>query len=79
MKKAFILFSLSLISVLSIAQISINKIPISSTQTLSRDVPTLEIASPDMMLIESEDQDASMKGKPYRYAKLIDCDIDPRN
>ena len=77
MKKALVLFSLSLISVFSIAQIRFNKIPISSTKTLSRDVPTLEIVSPNMMLIENEDQDASMKGKPYRYAKLIDCDIDP--
>ncbi len=77
MKKYFILLSISLVSLLSIAQISINKTPISSTETLSRDVPTLEIASPDMLIIENEDQDASLKGKPYRYAKLIDCDIDP--
>lgn len=77
MKKYSIFLALCMFSLQSIAQISTNSTPLSSLQTLSRDVPTLEIAPPNMTVIEIEDEESSEKGNPYRFAKLLDCDIDP--
>jgi len=77
MKKVFILLTFCLMSIITIAQISISKTPVSSIHTLSRDVPTLQIEAPNMYEIEKEDEESSLKGKPYRYATLLDCDIDP--
>ena len=60
----------------SIAQISVDRQPISSTTTLSREVPTVEILPPNINELELEDEQNSIKGKPYRYATFLDCDID---
>jgi hypothetical protein len=79
MKKTFLISFLILSNLFTSAQISIKKSPISSTYTLTRDIPTISIQPPNLAVIELEDNEANLKGKPYRYAKLIDCDIDPYN
>ena len=66
-----------LLSSISYAQIKSNGIPVSFTETLSREVPTIEIPAPNSIALEEEDKEDAMKGKPYRYAVLLDCDIDP--
>jgi PKD repeat protein len=75
-KSLFIILSI-LLSSISYAQIKSNGIPVSFTETLSREVPTIEIPAPNSIALEEEDKEDAMKGKPYRYAVLLDCDIDP--
>lgn len=75
-KSLFIILSI-LLSSISYAQIKSNGIPVSFTETLSREVPTIEIPAPNSIALGEEDKEDAMKGKPYRYAVLLDCDIDP--
>ena len=75
-KSLFIILSI-LLSSISYAQIKSNGIPVSFTETRSREVPTIEIPAPNSIALEEEDKEDAMKGKPYRYAVLLDCDIDP--
>ena len=59
------------------SQVSADGIPASFLHTLSREVPTIEIPAPNYIALEKEDKEDALKGKPYRYAVLLDCDIDP--
>ncbi|MDA9898044.1 T9SS type A sorting domain-containing protein [Flavobacteriales bacterium] len=77
MRISLLMTSLILLSTIAYSQISTNGLPVSFLQTLSSDVPTIIIPSPDLLAIEREDQEDAIKGKPYRYAVLMDCDIDP--
>ena len=76
-EKKYNLFILALtFSLYSVAQISIDKQPISSQQVLLSDLPTVNITPPNLEALALEDNENAIKGKPYRYATFIDC-IDP--
>ena len=78
MKKKYNLFILTLtVSLYSVAQISIDKQPISSQQVLLSDLPSVNITPPNLDVLALEDNENAIKGKPYRYATFIDCSIDP--
>ena len=76
MRKSFLILCI-LVSQFSFSQISSDGIPVSFLQTLSREVPTVELVAPNINALEKEDNDNALKGKPYRYAVQLDCDIDP--
>ncbi|MEA3504673.1 MAG: T9SS type A sorting domain-containing protein [Bacteroidota bacterium] len=57
------------------AQISTYESPISFNETVKGDIPTFNIASPKMADIIKEDSIAESQYKPYRFAKIIDCNI----
>ena len=77
MRKSLLIALGILLSQVSFSQISSDGIPISFSQTLSREVPTVELVAPNIMALEKEDNDNALKGKPYRYAIQLDSDIDP--
>ncbi len=75
MRKPF-LFLLVFLNITCFSQISQDAIPISFTQTLSKEVPNVEIIPPNINALEIEDDENALKGKPYRYAVQVDTDID---
>ena len=75
MKKSFLFLSV-ILSISCFSQISQDGIPLSFTQTLSREVPTVIITPPNTNALESEDNENALKGKPYRYAVQVETDID---
>ena len=75
MKKSFLFLSV-ILSISCFSQISQHGIPLSFTQTLSREVPTVIITPPNTNALESEDNENALKGKPYRYAVQVETDID---
>ncbi len=75
MKKSFLFLSV-ILSISCFSQISQDGIPLSFTQTLSREVPTVKITPPNTNALESEDNENALKGKPYRYAVQVETDID---
>ena len=75
MKKIIFLFTLGFISTCVFGQVNKPGIPPSFTQIVSKNVPTVKIISPNIMALEKEDYLNETKGKPYRYAVLLDCDI----
>ena len=75
MKKSFLFLSV-ILSISCFSQISQDGIPLSFTQTLSREVPTVIITPPNTNALESEDIENALKGKPYRYAVQVETDID---
>ena len=46
-----------LLSQVSFSQISSDGIPISFSQTISREVPTVELVAPNIMALEKEDKE----------------------
>ena len=77
MRKSLLTIIGILLASTSYSQISADGIPASFLHTLSREVPTIEIPAPNYIALEEEDKEDALKGKPYRYAVLLDCDIDP--
>ncbi|MGB2458303.1 MAG: trypsin-like serine peptidase, partial [Flavobacteriales bacterium] len=77
MRKSLLIALCILIGHVSFSQISSDGMPVSFLQTLSREVPTVELVAPNSMALEKEDNDNALKGKPYRYAVQLDSDIDP--
>ena len=77
MRKSLLIVLCILVSQFSFSQISSDGIPVSFSQTLSREVPTVELVAPNIITLEKEDNDNALKGKPYRYAIQLDSDIDP--
>ena len=77
MRKSLLIAINILISQFCFSQISSDGIPVSFSQTLSREVPTIELVAPNIIALEKEDNDNALKGKPYRYAVQLECDIDP--
>ena len=71
MKKSFLFLSV-ILSISCFSQISQDGIPLSFTQTLSREVPTVIITPPNTNALESEDNENALKGKPYRYAVQVE-------
>ena len=77
MKNFLLILIFALGTQLSFSQINVQNTPISFEEKLSRNVPTIQLASPNILAIEKEDKNDALKGKPYRYGIILDCDIDP--
>ena len=75
MKKSFLFLSV-ILSISCFSQISQYGIPLSFTQTLSREVHTIIITPPNTNLIESEENENALKGKTNRYSVQVETDID---
>ena len=73
MKNLFSLSFLVLFSIIASAQVSINDQPLSSKAAFIRamEVPSIRLDAPGMDLIEIEDEQAELEGKPPRYSVHI--------
>lgn len=77
--KTLLLAILSFISFSTFSQISNDNLPISLKEKVSEKVPTLELEKPNLSEIKIQTDEDAKNGESYKFAFLINTDIDTEN
>jgi PKD repeat protein len=69
----------SFISLNAFSQISNENLPLSLVEKVSEDIPTIELIKPNLSEIKMQTDEDAKNGESYKFAILIDTDIDTEN